>query len=135
MEPIRVRDIMSSPVETISGDNHTIKDAAVFMMRKNIGSLIVIKADEGTSIITERDIVRAVADDNMEAAVSEYMADPLITIHENSLITEACALMLENRIRRLPAVDDEGLLSGIINLRDVTISIQKQLQSASDMDD
>ena len=124
---MRVCDIMSSPVETISGANHNLQDAAVLMMRKKIGSLIVINSDDNTSIITERDIVRAVADGNLEAPITDYMAYPLITINENAHLDDAAALMLGKHIRRLPVVDDQGRLSGIVNMRDITERIQEQL--------
>ena len=122
MNSIQVKDKMSSPVETIDYAGKSIKDAAVLMNRKSIGSLIVME-NGIASMITERDILKALAENNQNALVTDYSKKPIVTINENAFLGDAAQMMLTNHIRRLVVVDDRGKISGIINIRDVTNAV------------
>ena len=119
---MKVRDKMSTPVETINAKDKTVVDAAQLMTRKNIGSLIVMR-DGTPMMITERDVVRALAEDNYGASVVDYSKDPLVTITEDAYLGDAAQMMLSNHIRRLVVVNNTGKISGIINIRDVTTAV------------
>lgn len=131
----KVGDIMTREVVTIAPEN-TLYDAARIMGEQRIGSLIVVKYDTAVGIITERDLLREVANKGIalekdwlvggvsikEETVEEIMSYPLIKISVNSSIKEAARMMLEKKIRRI-AVSDEGKVVGIITAADLIRSL------------
>jgi CBS domain-containing protein len=108
-------------VHTISPKN-SLRDAASRMAEKKIGSLLVVSEShylEG--IITERDIIRAIADmaDLDSTVVEEYMSrNPIVVRPEDSLVI-AAQKMIHHGIRHLPVVDSAGKLLGVLSIRDV----------------
>lgn len=114
----RVRDIMSTPVETISR-GATVSDAATKMRKKDISALIVTTSEP--SIITSTDILGAVAngEDTSEMAVTALMTESVETIPPELAIGEAAAMMTSFGIKHLPVVE-RGDYIGIISSTDIT---------------
>jgi len=129
-----IREIMRH-ITTITPES-TLYEAARLMGEKHIGSLIVIKYETPVGIITERDLLREVADEEIalekdwlaggatikEETVEKIMTYPLITISMKSSIKEAAQTMIEKRIRRL-AVRESGKVVGIITATDLIRSL------------
>jgi CBS domain-containing protein len=123
--------IMVSDVVTISPES-TLYEAAKIMGENRIGSLIVVKYMTPVGIITERDLLREVADKEIalekdwltggasikEEKVEKIMSYPLITISRKSSIKEAAQMMIEKKIRRL-GVTESGKLVGIVTAADL----------------
>jgi len=118
--PLRVSDIMVKDVVTAK-ENDKIRDVAIRMYEKKIGSVVVVD-DEGKpiGIVTERDMVyvlaRALAPDT---PVWMVMTEDPIMINENALVTEAMEKMRVQNIRHLPVVNADGKLVGMISFRDI----------------
>ena len=114
--------IMTRDPITIRSDA-PIKKALQTLIRKDIGSLIVVKNGEAVGIITERDVtrksLRAVkAKRFYEGSVGRIMGRPLITVAPSTPIWQAVETMVTKRIRRLPVLQD-GRLVGIVTERDL----------------
>ena len=114
--------IMTRDPITIRSDA-PIKKALQTLIRKDIGSLIVVKNGEPVGIITERDVTRkslraAKAKRFYEGSVSQIMSGPLITVPPSTPVWQAFETMVTNKIRRLPVVQD-GRLVGIVTERDL----------------
>jgi len=127
-QPMLVKDVMSSPVITISQDESADK-AAALMDKHGLGCVIVI-AENGKPIgmITERDIVtRIVAKDIQPSRLTakEIMSTPLITIDPEETLFEAARRMNRLNIRRLGVVY-KGRLVGIITSKDI-VAIMPEL--------
>lgn len=120
-EPMLVKDVMSSPVVTISEDESADK-AATLMEKYNLGCVIVTtKNERPTGVITERDIVtRIVAKDVQPSRVTakEIMTTPLITIDPEETLNEAARRMSKLNIRRLGVIY-KGRLVGLISSKDI----------------
>jgi CBS domain-containing protein len=130
----KIKEIMRH-ITTITPET-TLYEAARIMGEKHIGSLIVIKYETPVGIITERDLLREVVDEEIalekdwlvggatikEEKVEKIMTYPLITISLKSSIKEAAQLMIEKRIRRL-AVRESGKVVGIITATDLIRSL------------
>ena len=112
---MKVEEVMNKAVAV--DHNITLKDAAKLMSDKNIGSLIAVKGDKILGILTERDIMNNIS--NLGAKISTVMARKVITIDKEEDIDEAALLMTKNKIRRLPVVDDNRRLVGIITSTDL----------------
>ena len=123
----RVRDLMTVdvPLTTL---NTPVSDAARLMRASDRDSLIVFDLGRAIGIVTERDIIRKITAEGLDAMrvhVSQIVSSPLITIHPDRPAREAAALMLEKKIRHLPVVKENRLL-GIITPSDFTKHISKK---------
>lgn len=118
-----VQDILShkgNDVATIDRGG-TVIDAAHLMNERRIGSLVVLDGREVIGIFTERDIlVRVVAAGrNPEAtAIFEVMTAPVVCCGPNTDLQECKSLVTNQRLRRIPIVDD-GCLMGIVTSGDL----------------
>jgi len=99
----------------------TLRAAAERMWRNQTGSLLVVDDDRLTGIITERDVLRAVAlgVDLGAATVDEAMTVEVFTVPPDMSLREAAREMAARWIRHLPVVED-GRLLGVVSMRDVT---------------
>jgi CBS domain-containing protein len=99
----------------------TLRAAAERMWRNQTGSLLVVDDDRLTGIITERDVLRAVAlgVDLGAATVDEAMTVEVFTVPPDMSLREAAREMAARWIRHLPVVE-EGRLLGVVSMRDVT---------------
>lgn len=98
----------------------TIKTAASAMKENNVGSLVVIDdEDRIVGIITERDIIRAAANNDLESKVEKYMSRDVKGVTEDVQPSDALNIMLENGFRHLPIVKKDGKLYGIVSIRDI----------------
>ena len=123
----RVRDLMTVdvPLTTL---NTPVSDAARLMRTADRDSLIVFDLGRAIGIVTERDIIRKITAEGLDAMrvhVAEIVSSPLITVHPDRPARDAAALMLENKIRHLPVVKDDRLL-GMITLQDFAKFMSKK---------
>ena len=117
---ILLKDIMVSNVVTIDPDK-TARDAARLMADNGISSVIVMKGNEIIGIVTERDLVRKVCANDISSSkvsITSVMSSPVITAESDLPIEAAVQRMFNNRIRRLPVVED-GRLVGIVTISDI----------------
>lgn len=118
-----VRDIMSRNVEVID-PNRLIQEAAEKMKSLDVGSLPVCENKRLLGVVTDRDItIRAVAEgrDPASTKVSEAMTPELIYCYEDEPVREAAKLMERHQIRRLPILNREKHLVGIVSLGDLAV--------------
>jgi CBS domain-containing protein len=117
---MKVREIQRN-VKTIDSDS-TVKEVAILMSKYSIGSLVVVNSKKKVvGIITERDIMEKVnAKDRLasKVRVEDIMTSKVITIDSNALLDDAVYLMIKNKIKKLPVLDN-GQLVGIITSTDV----------------
>lgn len=114
-----VGQLMTSHLSTIP-ENATIKQAATYMHTEHIGSLLVKNGEEFSGIITETDVVRAVAEeeDVLGISVAQVMSKPILSVEKKMSPHYARDLMADKRIRHL-AVTEDGKIVGVISARDL----------------
>jgi len=114
-----VGQLMTREMSTIS-EEASIQEAAKYMQVNRIGSLLVEKDAQYTGIITETDVVRAVAEgpDVTEITVQGVMSSPILSVDRKLSPQYARDLMADRRIRHL-AVTEEEKIVGIISVRDL----------------
>ncbi len=105
---------------SVIGQEATLEDAARAMVDDGTGSLAVIEGRALVGILTERDIVRAVAEDAdpAEALVQDWMTEEPDTFLPDVDVDEAAAWLLETGYRHLPVVTGDELL-GVVSIRDL----------------
>jgi len=114
-----IAEIMTGRVLTLSPQNKTI-DALDAMVQNDIGSVPIVDQGELVGIITERDIVKEITKsfDYLERRLSETGKRSVVTVTPSTPLWEAFALLLRNKIRRLPVVENHRLV-GIVTERDL----------------
>ena len=119
---MKLREIMTQEVATIEPDA-SLQQAAQMMASLDVGMLPVI-LDEGLlGVITDRDItVRATARgfDPKHAAVSQAMTNAVICGYDSQDIQEGARLMMEHHVRRLPILNGNEQLIGVVSLADLS---------------
>lgn len=129
---MRISDVMTEAAVTDRPDD-SLAAAARKMWGQQTGSLLVLEGDDLVGIITERDVLRAVATGMpLDTPVSEVMAKDLITVEPGTSLREAAAIMTEKWIRHLPVLDG-GRLVGIVSQRDLAGVLAGALQEPDDL--
>jgi CBS domain-containing protein len=118
----RLKDVMSRNVKMVTPET-TIREAAQQMRDGDFGMLPVAENDRMIGAISDRDIaVRAVADDKgPETPVRDVMSRGICWAYEDDSVNVAARLMSERQVRRLPVVDRDKRLVGIVSLGDFAI--------------
>lgn len=116
---MRVSEIMTNAAVIDTSDD-TLVDAAVKMWKQQTGSLLVVEEDSLVGIITERDILKAVANGVRldETRISEVMTKDVVTVGPGTSLREAAKMMADRWIRHLPVLDG-GKLVGVLSQRDL----------------
>lgn len=115
-----VRDAMTEVTLTV-GPSHTLCDVAKQMSKRQVGAAIMLDPDSpGPGILTERDILKAVAagQDPSTASVSDYVSSNLITASPGWDLERAAEVMVKNNFRHLIVIDGSELV-GVIAMRDI----------------
>ena len=118
---MQLSDIISRNVETIAPEA-TVREAAQRMRSMDVGSLPVCDGNHLLGMITDRDItIRAIADgrDPARTSVRDAMTPDVQYVFEDDDVERAARIMRERQIRRLPVVNREKRLVGIVALGDI----------------
>jgi CBS domain-containing protein len=109
---------------TVIGPEATLGDAAEALVEHDIGSLGVVSDRGLVGILTERDVIRAVASgaDVEDEYVSDWMAEAPDTFSPDVDVAEAGAWLLEVGYRHMPVMED-GELLGIVSIRDIVSAL------------
>ena len=120
----KISEVMSTDVHVISPDA-TIEEAAQEMRDGDFGLLPVAEDEDEQllGVITDRDIaVRAVAEGkDPDTPVEEVMSEGVIWVEEDDSIEDAAQIMSDHQIRRLPVVDADKRLVGVVSLGDFAV--------------
>ena len=116
-----IRDLMTSNVETV-GPDHTAKDAAVLMQSADTGSIPVCDGDKVIGMITDRDIaVRGVAaGKGPDCSVRDLMTGDVVCARDSDDAAAVARQMSEAQVRRLPVLDADDKLVGMVSLGDLS---------------
>ncbi|MBI4526631.1 MAG: CBS domain-containing protein [Deltaproteobacteria bacterium] len=120
---MRVAEVMTEHAEVIPAD-FLLKDAALKMRQLDVGILPVRDGDRLIGTLTDRDItIRATADgcDPTKTPVRDAMTPGVVYCFEDQDLSEAAKLMQEKQIRRLPILNREKRLVGIVSLGDLAV--------------
>jgi len=113
-----VRRVMTSPVVALEPEA-TLRDAATVLRRSNVGAAVVLRAGDLIGMLSERDLVQALADghDPDVARVAAAMTDPPRPIAAARPVWAAITMMLRHHLRHLPVVEGDDIV-GMLSIRD-----------------
>ena len=115
---LMVRHVMLRNVVT-TDPKTSIKAAIETLYKKHIGSLLITDNDQKCiGIFTERDVIRVVAQGvNLDTPIEKAMTSNVTTIGEEASLEEARRLIVEHAVRRVPVVNSQGELVGLLSVR------------------
>ena len=118
---MNVREVMTPNPRTVELSD-TIQDAALIMRDEDTGAVPVVEDGRVVGMVTDRDIViRAIADGDFEATIDDIVTDDVVTATADMTTAQAEELMSEHQIRRLPVVDEDDNIIGIVSLGDLAV--------------
>ena len=121
---MKVHDVMTEDVKTCRPETN-LAAAAAIMWENDCGALpIVADGEKAIGMITDRDVAIALGTRNMQAAeipVKEVMSGKLFAASPDDDIHAALKLMRKEKVHRLPVIDSQGKLQGILSLNDVAL--------------
>jgi CBS domain-containing protein len=113
-----VADHMTRSLLSIAADA-TLGEAAAKMAERGVGAVVVLEGDAVAAILTERDVMKAVAaGQDGSASVTDWMTRRPDTIEPGDTTDHAASLMIHGGFRHLPVVE-EGKVVGIVSIRDL----------------
>ncbi|MEP7225488.1 MAG: CBS domain-containing protein [Actinomycetota bacterium] len=113
-----VADHMTRSLLTVTAEA-TLGEAAAQMAERGVGAVVVLEGEAIAAILTERDVMRAVAGgQDGSATVRDWMSRHPDTIEPTDTTDHAASLMIHGGFRHLPVVE-EGKVVGIISIRDL----------------
>jgi CBS domain-containing protein len=118
---MKVSEVMTRDVQTIRPDQ-PVQEAASFMLSNDAGSIPVTDGDRLIGMITDRDIaVRGIAKGyGPDTPVRELMTDDLVIVRIDDSVEDAASKMSDAQVRRLPVIDRDERLCGIVSLGDLS---------------
>lgn len=127
----KLKDVMSRDVQVIGPDD-TLQEAARRMREGDFGMMPVAENDRMIGAISDRDIaIRAVADGHdPQTKVRAAMSQGIAWAYEDDAVDKAAKIMSEHQIRRLPVVNRDKRLVGIVALGDFAVE-QRELKPAA----
>lgn len=122
---MNISEVMTPNPKTVKPTD-SLQTAAQIMRDEDTGVVPVVEEGRVTGMLTDRDIViRAIADGDYSAKVSDIVSDDVISATPDMATSEAAELMGEHQIRRLPVVDSADQLVGIVSLGDLAVKERK----------
>jgi CBS domain-containing protein len=125
---MQVAEIMTRHTEVVPSD-FVLRDAALKMQQFDVGTLPIKDGDRLVGMLTDRDItVRAIAEgrDPTKTQVREVMTPQVVYCFEDQDVSEVAKVMQEKQIRRLPILNREKRLVGIVSLGDLAVHSGKE---------
>jgi CBS domain-containing protein len=126
--PKTVREVMTSKLCSIDVDK-PVAYAAKMMRDEDVGMAPIVEGDRLVGVLTDRDIaVRVVAEgrDPEQVKVTEVASSDLVTLDPQQDLDEALRLMARHQVRRLPVVEEDGRLVGVVAQADVAQQADEQ---------
>jgi DNA polymerase-3 subunit epsilon/CBS domain-containing protein len=131
----RLQDVMSTPAVTITIDA-TLREAAQLMVAKRIGALLIgVPGDPPAGILTERDLLRAIAQSSTDPAVAtvgQFMSTPVEVMGADEMLYRALGRMDRKGIRHLCVAGAAGAAAGMVSQRDLLRHRARSVHSLED---
>jgi CBS domain-containing protein len=123
-----VRDVMTTRPRAVSPDA-PLSQVAELMEAEDVGAIPVVEGDRLLGMITDRDIVvRAIAKgkDPKGMPAREIASQELVTVDPNQDLSDALQLMAQYQVRRIPVVDGDNRLVGVVSQADVAFEAKEK---------
>ena len=126
---MNVSDIMTDAAITDAPDD-SVAEASAKMWQQQTGSLLIMEGGTLAGIVTERDVLKAVAEGKEPSTcrLRDVMTTDVVTVSPDTGIKDAANIMFEKWFRHLPVVTGDGKVVGIISLRDLLTLVARGME-------
>lgn len=133
LEPTGVDDVVQTDVYTAERDTD-VATIVEDMRDLQVGSVVVVEDETPIGIITDRMITLSLADepDLMEQTAEDLIEGEVVSAMEGTDVFEVLDTMSDEGIRRVPVVDEEGKLIGIVALDDILLLLESKLDTVTE---
>jgi CBS domain-containing protein len=121
-------------------EDASLSEAVTLMKDKNVGSIVIVKSVTSdptpVGVLTDRDIViKLLADEvNLKIiSVKDTLTSTVCAIKEQEGMDETIELMCDNAVRRIPIVNEQGQLTGIVTLDDLIVALANKMHHLSEL--
>ncbi|WP_323674344.1 CBS domain-containing protein [Halorubellus sp. PRR65] len=114
---LAVADVMTRPVETIAPD--ATLTAAATRLAAGYGSLVVVENGDAVGIVTQSDLVRALAAGDTSGTVADAMSAPPLSVRQDDALGDAAEVLGDADVGQVVVVDDDGAVVGVLSATDV----------------
>lgn len=131
---MQVKDIMSKEVQKATAEM-TVSDAAARMTEKDVDYLLVVKDGKLAGIMTEDDVIKKVVGKGrhpQETTIGDIMVNKVVHIGPEKTLEDAAEMMTENKIKKLPVVDNHKLL-GIVTASEMVAAEPKMIEQLGEL--
>lgn len=132
LQPVTVEEIVQTDVVTAERDT-PIATVVAKMAEKDVGCVVIVEDDSPVGVITDRSIALALEStpDITEQEVGDHISGDLVTGTTDMSIFEVLQRLDDEDIRRLPIVDEDDSLEGIVTLDDILVLLGTELEHAT----
>jgi len=133
---LKCREIMTKNVQTATRET-SLGDVAKLMRDGDVGAVPIVEKDVMIGVVTDRDIVvRSLADGaDASAPISGAMTTEIFSVKPDDFVFEAVRLMGDRQVRRVPVVDENGVLAGIIAMADIALEMEDEREIAETLEE
>jgi CBS domain-containing protein len=130
---MKLHEIFSRCVVTAKPEE-TLATVARKMQERNVGTVVIVEDQRPVGIITDRDLALAVGAQgiSLQAEVQKVMTRHVMAIPDDMSIYTATHFLREREVRRLPIVDRQDHLVGILSLDDLLLFLERELHNLVD---
>lgn len=128
-----IKDMARQDVVTVTPGTSAVAVGRT-MVDENVGSVVVVEDGEPAGIVTDRDLAaKVVAEDADPAAhtAADLMVEDLFTVPETEGIYDVLEAMKDAGVRRVPLIDGDGGLTGIVTLDDFLVLLSSEFENVS----
>ncbi len=129
---MEIDSLITRAVLTVS-ESDSLREAAVWMIERGVGSAVVLTDGKPSGIITDRDALRVIArgKDGSSLTVGDLLPGKLTTVRPDLEVREAARIMRDRGFRHLVVVDESGDLAGVFSMRDLVVGLltERDLES------
>jgi CBS domain-containing protein len=121
---MKIEPLVTQAALTVE-EGDTLRDAAVWMMERGVGSAVVLNDGKPSGLLTDRDALRVIARGvNPDAVtVGDCVMRSLTTVTPSAELLDAAKIMRQKGFRHLVVVDDAGELFGVFSMRDLVVGL------------
>lgn len=124
---LRINEVMSNKLVTVSPEAK-MKNALELMREKRVSGFPVVEGDKLVGIVSTEDLIRCLMKQELDKPVRQYMSSKPITVNSYDFLTEALKIFARTGYGRLPVLDQNKKLVGIITKGDVSQGLLKALE-------
>ena len=124
---LRINEVMTQDVHCLSPDMR-MGDALDVFQEERFSGAPVVHNDDLIGILSIEDLIRSLREEKLEASVQDYMTSDLVTVNESDPVVEALKTFSRTKFGRLPVLDKDGGLVGIITKGDISNGLLTALQ-------